>query len=694
MPQNIEEYLDKEDIEYKKILVVADSLWKVFAALEKKNIPYNDYHIMIDEVDKFMRDSDFRESLSNAMDYYFEFPPRNRTLVTATVTDFSDPKINSEPKTVFRFNKSYLPQRTISVYPTNNIRQALKRLILKLSAKHKNDKIFIAFNSVEIPTDIIAELNQDKSLTDKFALACSESRSKEVAVEDYHVSLNDLDEGKLPRRICFTTSTNFVGIDIEDDYHLIFVGNYYPHHHMMKPSDLIQIYGRNRKKDGVLSEHFIFTSRDLRATFTDNDMDDSEEGMDNEQPVVLNNIQAIIGELSAKSKEDFERLDIEIDKEPYKEFAEEVVISANNILALKNDFIKRDEGNKTKALPKHHNKKYLKTRIHHFNKFIDERRVFIKFNAITDELIPDYFNIDSHTETEFYETKVYNTANNVMRMMLVGDIFNDITINTTYFDIEQDPEESKKIREEKRLAELELCFKAIEDIDRYAIKEKEIRDGGMKIATPDNFLNYYMKRNYDENTNSYLKTLIERINDLFFLLEVRPAIAFIKDFYEEIIDKKTAARQESTQYHKFYNSILYTALSSSDTLKSYMINNLRVGSRYPLKDSANNQEGTKSIHSIVESAFSSVGYTHTGKTTQPYTEFLKSVIEYKVYNVNNPNEEWEIISHNKLKIPSESIKPDITINNIERSIERLNEDSTRHNQEPIIAFKGSGFISR
>lgn len=111
-------YLSKKDINYKKIFVVADSLYKVITALKEKKIDYkNDYFLMIDEVDKFMKDSTFREKLETAVDYYFHFNKENRAMITATINDFCNPKIKDEAKTKFVFER---PLRNIEIIGTNN----------------------------------------------------------------------------------------------------------------------------------------------------------------------------------------------------------------------------------------------------------------------------------------------------------------------------------------------------------------------------------------------------------------------------------------------------------------------------------------------------------------------------------------------------------------------------------------------
>jgi len=56
-------------VPFKKILVVADSLYKVL-----RHITIAEWFLMVDEIDIYQSDSVFRPSLENVIDYYFEFP--------------------------------------------------------------------------------------------------------------------------------------------------------------------------------------------------------------------------------------------------------------------------------------------------------------------------------------------------------------------------------------------------------------------------------------------------------------------------------------------------------------------------------------------------------------------------------------------------------------------------------------------
>lgn len=89
--KEIQSYLSDDKVVYKKFLVVADSLYKLLQIIEKER--YKDYFLMIDEVDMIQSESNYRPRLESLIDHYFEFPPKNRCLVTATMREFSNPQL-------------------------------------------------------------------------------------------------------------------------------------------------------------------------------------------------------------------------------------------------------------------------------------------------------------------------------------------------------------------------------------------------------------------------------------------------------------------------------------------------------------------------------------------------------------------------------------------------------------------------
>ena len=269
---------------YKKILVVADSLGRVMEQIKyikeeptrfvrKKleeyaeklkhdpslpplNIPitklyepHMDWHIMVDEIDTFQSDGKFREAMENVIDYYLEFPPIKRCLVSATIRPFTHPQLKEEP--LLEINYEHPQKRPVNVIRTNNMPREVADTLGRYRERYPNDKIVVAYNSIRSINTIIrllpVELQADCSV------ACS-SQSQTLAGEYYR----SLHSGKLATPITFITSTYFVGVDIEERFHLLTVTDPRRIQTLLSPEKIYQISGRCRDERGLLSETIIY----------------------------------------------------------------------------------------------------------------------------------------------------------------------------------------------------------------------------------------------------------------------------------------------------------------------------------------------------------------------------------------------------------------------------------------------------
>lgn len=247
--KEIQSYLSDDKVVYKKFLVVADSLYKLLQIIEKER--YKDYFLMIDEVDMIQSESNYRPRLESLIDHYFEFPPKNRCLVTATMREFSNPQLQQECK----FNLSWkdTPKRKIQLYYTDNLDALTAQQIQSID---KAEKIVVAFNSIRHCKNIIKLLSEETRK--ECTIMCSDSSQDEAG--DYYGELSS--GNKLPNRINFITSCYFAGVDIEDYYHLITVSNAQQNYQMLSLDKMTQIYGRCRIPGGILSDIIIFNSRE------------------------------------------------------------------------------------------------------------------------------------------------------------------------------------------------------------------------------------------------------------------------------------------------------------------------------------------------------------------------------------------------------------------------------------------------
>jgi len=266
----LQDYINNKDIEYKKFIVVADSLERV-TKLIGDNV-YNNYFLMVDEVDMLQSDSNYRPALENVMDYYFRFNKKNRCLLTATMKEFSNPMLQFET----RFDLTdFKPKRKIHVVHTDNINAVVK---IGIELYNNDEKILIAYNSISQIMGII--YNLDEKLQKECSILCSEASEKETA--GFYAELTD--KNKLPNRIVFMTCSYFAGIDIEDKYHLITVSNAERFYQILSIDKMTQIAGRCRIENGLLSETIVYNTPNKSATLLSGDIKD----------ICLNKAQKII----------------------------------------------------------------------------------------------------------------------------------------------------------------------------------------------------------------------------------------------------------------------------------------------------------------------------------------------------------------------------------------------------------------
>lgn len=245
-PQHIINYL-QNNILNKKFIVVADSLGKLITNLLAQGIDvYNDYFLMVDEIDILQTDSNYRPKLEDVIDYYFLFNVKRRCLGSATINNFSNPLFENECR--FNISNLNLRPRNILLLHTSNINLSVKAEILK----YPTNKILIAYNSILQIKNVIALLDLTH---EECAVLCSESSKNDIG-EDFYSELTR--ENTLPKRINFITCTYFSGIDIEDNYHLITVSNTLKAYQVLSINKITQIYGRCRVSNGILSDTIIY----------------------------------------------------------------------------------------------------------------------------------------------------------------------------------------------------------------------------------------------------------------------------------------------------------------------------------------------------------------------------------------------------------------------------------------------------
>lgn len=247
---SVENYLSDNEIKYKKFIVVVDSLPSLLDKIREEH--FKDYFIMFDEIDSYQYDSSFRPKMELSFDYYFKFLETKRCLVSATVGKFSNARIENEPVINVTF-RSPAP-RTINLIHSNDVLTRTKKVIEQLIESYPNDKILIALNLVTrgmLP--IINSLPEE--IQAQCGILCSSKNQKDVS--SYY---KEIISKELPSKISFMSCTYFVGIDIDERFHLISVADVRYPFTLLSTDKLSQIAGRCRHKDGLLSETVIYNT--------------------------------------------------------------------------------------------------------------------------------------------------------------------------------------------------------------------------------------------------------------------------------------------------------------------------------------------------------------------------------------------------------------------------------------------------
>ena len=258
--QDIRNYLDLDNEKPKKFLVVADSLPKVLKTIREEH--YNDFFLMVDEIDTLQTDNTYRPALENVMDYYALFNQTNRAVVSATLKEFTHPELLKE--TIITTAYKVIPSRHITLSHTNNEDYCLIETIKSILQQNAEDKILIAYNSMDGILLCIKLLLQElgENFISKIGILCGEM-SKEKA-DIYYTKINE--QGYLDKQINFMTCAYFVGIDINEPCHIISVSTFNQPFTLLSTEKMSQIAGRCRC--GATSETIIYETKPMGSQNT------------------------------------------------------------------------------------------------------------------------------------------------------------------------------------------------------------------------------------------------------------------------------------------------------------------------------------------------------------------------------------------------------------------------------------------
>lgn len=360
--KQIKEYIRKDSVLKKKFLVVADSLPILIESLNESEIDvYNDYFLMVDEIDTMQSDSVYRPKLENVIDFYMLFKRENRCLVSATMNEFSNPELARESCVTTQWRE--MPKREIDLIYTNYVDDIAVNKIEQLLSATDDGKILIAYNSLDGIINIVQQLGN--IWEPQIGILCSE-RSNDKIGEYLGNTDNVIDEnGNLSKRIVFMTCAYFAGIDISDKCHLISISSHLQPFTYLSVGRLAQISGRCRK--GNLSETIIY---------------DIKQNTDNPE---------------YKNKEDYRK---------------HLLAKANAYAEFMNSM--------RKAVMENKELKPLADFIDYFVDFTAKDKVgdsyptkILRQNHLTKDFLPAYFNIDALTENWGMRYVTYSNEDNI-----------------------------------------------------------------------------------------------------------------------------------------------------------------------------------------------------------------------------------------------------------------------------------------
>jgi hypothetical protein len=244
-------YLNDPSIQYKKIMVVADSLVKVIAALGPD--VYKDYFLLLDEIDSFQMDSTYRKSMEECLDYYKLFDKSNRCMLSATTIEFSDKTLKEEDRTQLSYDIPTTRNILVIKSSTPDLLGNVKDKINEIVSNNPGHKIMVAYNSVKGCMSIAESIKTDGLLNEAdIKILCSINSKDKVGKY-----FEELDSDILPGKLNFVTSAYFTGFDLNETYHLITVSGNKNKVHALSDKRMKQIAGRCRIIGGLITETII-----------------------------------------------------------------------------------------------------------------------------------------------------------------------------------------------------------------------------------------------------------------------------------------------------------------------------------------------------------------------------------------------------------------------------------------------------
>ena len=242
--KNIVKYIETSFRQGKriKILTTPESFKKVLDAFEELEIDirFDGYFLLFDEIQKSVKDCDYRSDITLPMDLFFEC--RDKAIVSATPpTQFTDSRFDDFQ--MVKLVPDYDYQMNLQLYTTNNVLQRTRELMESLES---DSPVFFFVNS----TDMIWSLMKQLGVKDESAVFCSEKSVNKLRGLKFRKAYEDWEVERMERYNWLTSRFNSA-FDIELQEDLPNVGMltdcYIADYTMIDPyMDAVQIVGRFR----------------------------------------------------------------------------------------------------------------------------------------------------------------------------------------------------------------------------------------------------------------------------------------------------------------------------------------------------------------------------------------------------------------------------------------------------------------
>ena len=195
------------DNKWIKILTTPESFGKVLKAFGDLDIDirFDGYFLTFDEIDKSVKDCDYRSDITLPMDLFFQC--KDKAVVSATPpTQYADPRFNDFQ--MVKLVPDYDYRMDLQLYTTNNVLQSTRELLESLASDER--PVFFFVNS----TDMIFSLMKQLGVKDESAVFCSEKSVDKLKSFKFRNAYEEWKESK-KARYNWMTSRFYSALDIE-----------------------------------------------------------------------------------------------------------------------------------------------------------------------------------------------------------------------------------------------------------------------------------------------------------------------------------------------------------------------------------------------------------------------------------------------------------------------------------------------